>query len=105
MQTDGPKKSVKFGFLLKGVYIGASAILNQHTKFAKLQVGKQIVTAKQSKYAKIQLYPQSIAVIGLAPLQKVEVNYEPPPKNKFNVTVNGEDYFILPKEDIGFDPS
>ena len=36
MQMDGPKKSVKFGFLLKGVYIGASAILNMHTKFAKL---------------------------------------------------------------------
>ena len=36
MQLDGPKKSVKFGFLLKGEYIGASAILNMHTKFAKL---------------------------------------------------------------------
>ena len=29
-------RSVKFGFLLKGEYIGASAVLNMHTKFAKL---------------------------------------------------------------------
>ena len=36
MQMDGPKKCVKFGFLLKGEYIGASATLNMHTKFAKL---------------------------------------------------------------------
>ena len=36
MQMDGPKKSVKFGFLIRGEYIGASAILNLHTKFGKL---------------------------------------------------------------------
>ena len=36
MSMHGPKKSVKFGFLLKGEYIGASAVLNMHTKFAKL---------------------------------------------------------------------
>jgi len=36
MQTHGPKKSVTFGFLLKGVHISASAVLNTHTKFAKL---------------------------------------------------------------------
>ena len=36
MKTEGPKKCVRFGFLLKGQYIGASAVLNKHTKFAKL---------------------------------------------------------------------
>jgi len=36
MNMIGLKKSVKFGFLLNGDYISASAILNMHTKFAKL---------------------------------------------------------------------
>ena len=47
MQLAGPKKSARFGLLRKGQYIGVSAVLNTHTKFAKLQVGKHIVTAKQ----------------------------------------------------------
>ena len=33
---NGPKKSAKFGLLLKGDYISASVLLNTHTKFAKL---------------------------------------------------------------------
>ena len=44
---NGPKKSAKFGLLRKGEYIGVSALLNQHTKFAKLSVGKHVTTAKQ----------------------------------------------------------
>ena len=36
MNMHGPKKSVTFGFLRKGVHIGATAIFNMHTKFAKL---------------------------------------------------------------------
>ena len=36
MQMAGPKKSARFGLLRKGQYIGVSAILNTHTKFAKL---------------------------------------------------------------------
>ena len=36
MNMNGPKKTVKFGFLRKGDYIGASAVFNMHTKFAKL---------------------------------------------------------------------
>jgi len=36
MLMHGPKKSVTFGFLLKGVHISASAVLNNHTKFSKL---------------------------------------------------------------------
>ena len=36
MKTDGPKKSVRFGLMRKGEYIGVSAVYNTHTKFAKL---------------------------------------------------------------------
>ena len=36
MRTDGPKKTVRFGLMRKGEYIGVSAVLNTHTKFAKL---------------------------------------------------------------------
>ena len=36
MHMNGPKKSAKFGFLLKGKYIGASVTLNLNSKFAKL---------------------------------------------------------------------
>ena len=43
----GAKKSAKFGLLRKGEYIGVSALLNLNTKFAKLSVGKHVVTAKK----------------------------------------------------------
>ena len=33
--------------MLKGKYIGVTTVLNMHTKFAKLQVGKYAVTARQ----------------------------------------------------------
>ena len=36
MRTKGLKKSVRFGLLRKGEYIGVTAVLNMHTKFAKL---------------------------------------------------------------------
>ena len=45
-KMNGPKKCAKFGFLLRGEYIGASVLLNYHTKFAKLKVGKHVVSAK-----------------------------------------------------------
>ena len=44
VKMDGPKKTAKFGLLLKGQYIGVSVVLNTHTKFAKLAVGKHVVT-------------------------------------------------------------
>ena len=47
MKMDGPKKSAKFGLMRKGEYIGVSVVLNTQSKFAKLAVGKQVVTAKQ----------------------------------------------------------
>ena len=46
MKMDGPYKNAKFGLLRKGEYINVTAILNLHTKFAKLQVGKNCVTAR-----------------------------------------------------------
>ena len=47
MKMDGPKKIANFGLMRKGEYIGVSTILNTLTKFAKLQVGKHAVTARQ----------------------------------------------------------
>ena len=46
-KMDGPIKSAKFGLLLKGEYINVSTVLNTLTKFAKLVVGKDVVSAKQ----------------------------------------------------------
>ena len=46
----------------------------------------------------------SIAVSGLAPLSKVSADYLPPPKNQFEIKVNGQDYYTLVKEDSEFDP-
>ena len=36
MKMVGPKKTAKFGLLRSGEYIGASVLLNLHTKFSKL---------------------------------------------------------------------
>ena len=46
MKMDGPKKSAKFGLLRKGEYTGVSVVHNTQTKFAKLAVGKHVITAK-----------------------------------------------------------
>ena len=46
------KGQIKYGYfplLRNGELIPVSVHLNQRTKFAKLQVGKQIVTSKQRK--------------------------------------------------------
>ena len=63
------------------------------------------MTAKQRKGSKNPLFPQSIAVTGLAPLSKVLADYQPPPKSQFVIKVNGEDYYSLVKEDLGADQS
>ena len=39
------------------------------------------------------------------PISKVEVRYEPQPKNKFTFRVNDEDLYSLTKEEVDFDPS
>ena len=46
LMMGGPKKSAKFGLMRKGEYIGVSTIYNTHTKFAKLQVGKHVVSVR-----------------------------------------------------------
>ena len=46
MNMAGPKKSAKFALLRKGEQISVSVLLNTHTKFSKLAVGKHVVTAK-----------------------------------------------------------
>ena len=39
------------------------------------------------------------------PISKVEVRYEPHPKNSFTFKVNDEDLYSLTKEEVDFDPS
>ena len=81
INMNGKIKRGYFPILRNGELIPVSVQLNQQTHFAKLQVGKQIATAKQKKGSQNQLFPQQIAVIGLAPLSKVSADYQPPPKN------------------------
>ena len=71
MNMHGPKKTAKFGLLRGGNYIGVTVLLNLHTNFAKLSVGKHVVTAKQRKGTQEPLLPLSIALSGLAPIVKV----------------------------------
>ena len=82
MRMYGPKKSAKFGLMRKGDYIGVSVVHNTLTKFAKLAVGKHVVTVKQQKTGD-QIFPLTVALRGLHPLTKVSVTYKPQPKNIF----------------------
>ena len=70
MRMQGPKKSAKFGLLRKGDYIGVSVVLNTLSKFAKLAVGKHVVTAKQ-RHTGDQLFPLIVALSGCYPISKV----------------------------------
>ena len=76
-------RSANFSFLLKGKPTRVSVTYNTHSKFAKLYVGKQVVTGKQLKGSKDLPFPLVLAPASLHPLEKVWVNYEPPPKNSF----------------------
>ena len=105
MKMSGPKKSAKFGLLRRGEYIGVSVLLNTHSKFAKLAVGKNVVTAKQRNDSGYSLFPLTIALNSLDPLTKVEVDYEPWPKNTFVYRINGEDIYNLVKEEVDYDPT
>ena len=82
----------------RGEYIGVYVLLNMQTKFAKLQVGKYVVTAKQLNNPGDPLFPLTLALNGLYPLSKVWVNYLPQPKNIFVIKVNGSDIYSLVKE-------
>ena len=104
MIMEGPKKSAKFGLLLKGKYIGVTVVMNTHTKFAKLAVGKHVVSAKQ-QHSGDRLFPLAVAIRGLDPLTKVWVDFLPLPKNTFQFRVNDEDVYSLTKEEIDYDPT
>ena len=80
-------------------------MFNRHTKFSKLAVGKNVVTAKQRQGSQEQLYPLIIALSDLPPLSKVQVDYEEQPKNTFIFLVNGENVHNLVKEEVEYDPS
>ena len=105
MNMDGQKKTAKFSFLRKGEQICVSIVLNTHTKFSKLAVGKHVVTAKQRHNSAVQLFPLVVAINGLAPLTKVWVDYLPQPKNTFEIKVNEADIYSLVEEEIDFDPT
>ena len=75
-----------------------------HTKFAKLQVGKNVVSTKQ-QHSKDSPFPLAVAISGLAPLSKVWVDYLPQPKNIFVIKVNDEDIYSLIKEEVDYDPT
>ena len=104
MKMDGPKKTAKFGLLRKGKYTGVTVVLNTHTKFSKLTVGKHVVTAKQ-RNSGYQLFPLTVALNGLDPLSKVWVDYLPHPKNIFTFKVNDLDIYAYVKEEVDYDPS
>ena len=104
MNMDGQKKSAKFALMCKGEYISVSILYNMLTKFAKLSVGKHVVSAKQ-RHTKEPLFTLAIALSGLHPLAKVWVDYLPQPKNTFFFKVNDEDIYSLKKEEVDFDPS
>ena len=76
-----------------------------HTKFAKLSVGKYVVSVNQRSSPGNQLFPLAIALSGLSPLTKVWVDYEPQPKNNFVIRVNDNDIYSLVKEEVDFDPT
>ena len=69
-KMEGPKKSAKFGLMRKGEYIGVSIVLNTQSKFAKLAVGKHVVTAKQ-RHSGDKIFPLAVAIRDKAPLEKV----------------------------------
>ena len=96
-KMDGPKKSAKFGLMRRGEYTEVSVVLNTQTKFAKLAVGKQVTTAKQRNSGE-KIFPLVVAVSGKAPLVKVQVDYEPQPKNTFKFLINDEDIYSLIQE-------
>ena len=97
-------RSVKFGLLRKGEYIGVYAVLNTQTKFAKLSVGKHVVSARRHG-SQDELFPLTIALSGLAPLSKVWIDFLPLPKNTFVIRINDADIYSLTKEEVDYDPS
>ena len=88
----------------RGEYVGVSVVHNSLTKFAKLAVGKHVVTAKQ-RHSGDQLFPLIVALSSLAPISKVSVDLLPHPKNIFTFRVNDLDIYSYTKEEVDYDPS
>ena len=82
-----------------------TVVLNLHTKFAKLQVGKHVVSARHRHSSQDPLLPLAIALSSLTPLSKVWVDYEPQPKNNFIFRINDANFYSLVKEEVDYDPS
>ena len=57
INMNGHRKYGHFPLLRNGELIPVSILLNQKTNFAKLQVGKQIVTANQRLGSRNPLFP------------------------------------------------
>ena len=104
MNMEGPKKSAKFGLLLKGTFINVSVVFDTLSKYARLIVGKYFVSAKQ-RSSNDPLFPLAVALSDLYPLSKVWVNYKPYPNNIFQIKVNDEDIYSLVKEEVDYDPA
>ena len=80
---DSATKSANFYLLRKGEPTRVSVTFNTHSGFAKLSVGKHLVSSKQQLGSKDLPFPLTLALAGLSALEKVWVNYEPLPKNAF----------------------
>ena len=104
-KMDGAIKSANFYLLRNGEPTRVSVTFNTHTKFAKLCVGKHVVSAKQQKGSKDLPFPLALAIVGLSHLRKVWVNFKQNPKNSFEIKVNDEDLYRLLKEEVDEDPS
>ena len=68
LNMGGHIKRGSFPLLCNGKLIPVSVQLNKLTKFSLLEVGMSIVTAKQREGSQKPLFPQTIAISGLAPL-------------------------------------
>ena len=81
----------------------ATVFYNIQTSFAKLQVGKHVVSAKLTNSSRDPLFPLTLELSDLPPLTTICVNYEPHPKNQFAVLINDQDYYTLIEEEVDFD--
>ena len=67
-KMEGPTKSANFSLLRKGEPTRVSVTYSTYSKFAKLAVGKNFVSAKQQKGSKVLPFPLALALAGLAPI-------------------------------------
>ena len=68
-------------------------------------MGKNVVTASQRNNSGNQLFPLSISLNGLLPIQKVWVDFLQQPKNTFVIKVNDAEIHTIVREEVDFDPT